>query len=359
MASIERKRFLTFGAWTALSFAIATNAFAVPLSELQALLCRSSTVESAVSKAQWTSFFKRLGPTLSLRPVKTLYRVPIAKAFPKKPDALRIATYNVESESYMPVSNATKLENLARQMNAIDADVWMIEEIGSEAELELLAQNLEGEFQIAFAPGNDRHRHLGVIARRQPGLRFVLQSHRQVETANQGEFVFNRDLPVLIAADANDRPLWMIFGTHYKSRRGSDDNGTGVRRLQVESSIALMRAYRQWAGERTPVFIAGDFNDDLSEADDFEAFWNSGWRNPLEGQTTHFWAKRKKGRVDPAAETQLDGILVHSGDSVRVLQSGVLENPFTLASRSDDAEERKRFHLRPSDHLPLFVDIGL
>lgn len=340
------------------SLAVTAKAFAVPLSELKALLCQASLSNSVTSKPVLESFFQTLGPRIAFSGVSVTHRRdPVEKPFPKTTPALRIATYNVENEKYMPVSNANKLERLVQQMNAIDADVWMIEEVGSQEDLELLAQNLEGEFQVAFAPGNDENRHLGVIARKQHDLHFVVQSHQQLEVHAGSDFVFNRDLPVIIALGPDDRPRWMVFGTHYKSRRASEDKGEGARKLQVESSIALIEAYRLWAGDDVPVLIAGDFNDDLEKAAEFQDFWNSGWTNPMKGQPTHFWAKRKKGRVDQAFESQLDGILVHSRDTFRVIQKGVLENPLTTASRSTDAEERKQFNDRPSDHLPLFIDL--
>lgn len=337
-----------------------TQALALPLSELYAKLCAHSLGSKNPSQTEWTSFFDSLGAPIAFHSVTSPTQPAVQSTAHTKPrDGLRIASYNVESERYRPVSTPDKLESLTAEMQAVDADVWMIEEIGSEEELDLLAKSLGGDFLVAYIEGNDRNRHLGVIAKKHAKTRLIARSHTRIELDSDGTPTFNRDFPVIMALDESDQAQWMLFGTHYKSKRASADGGSQARKTQVDASIALIQAYRLWMGDKAPIFIAGDFNDDLSSADDFDALWQTGWKNPLAGNKTHFYARRKKGRVDVAEATQLDGILVQSKHADRVTHAAAQDNAFTLASLSNDPEERKRFNQRPSDHLPVFIDIRL
>lgn len=189
---------------------------------------------------------------------------------------LRIATYNVQNYTatdrrvagvYRPEYPKPEVEKAAlRQViRAVAADVWAMQEMGSENHLRELQRDLQQEgcdyAHVAFLRAEDEQRGLGVLSR----LPFAhVRGHDDLEFAYLGgrELVRRGMLEVRLAAPGGELTLFVV---HFKSRytERDDDPGSAIRR-GAEATAARDRVLALFPGEATTsarFVVLGDFND--------------------------------------------------------------------------------------------------
>lgn len=190
-------------------------------------------------------------------------------------ETLTIATYNVENygvadrmtengyRKEYPKPEAQK-EALRKVIRAVDADVWVLQEIGGAEYVRELQRDLRREGtdypHTAVIEAADEARRVAVLSRR--AFADVVQ-HRDLEFRYFGgmEKVKRGLIEVRFATAAGEVAL---FGVHLKSRYTdrADDPRSAIRREGEATAIrdAVLRRFPEPAKAR--FLIVGDFNDD-------------------------------------------------------------------------------------------------
>lgn len=219
-----------------------------------------------------------------------------------------------------PAKSARALTHLARTLARIKADVVCLQEVGSQASLELLNARLKQPYpEVGLLPGNsNRSIHLGFLSR----WPMQLRSHRELPlTGVEGQQLYEyrsaedaaaqRELPLLIQRDilhatviCPGEPL-QILNVHLKSRTSRDWAllaSDVVRRAEAQALAQLIQQLLA-AQPSCRLLVAGDFNDtwhsdaltpmrELELLDPLGQQLRAAGRNP-----STYWPKRRN-RID-------------------------------------------------------------
>jgi hypothetical protein len=218
-----------------------------------------------------------------------------------------------------------ELRDLGATIMRAQPDLMVVEEVGSLEILETFSEKfLSGRYQAALIEGNDSRIHVGFLFKKDLPFDVEIQSFRNVSEATENHAVFSRDLPVAVfrerGGEARGPPNFILAGTHYKSQRqdGVLVDTTEIRRNQAEATAAILGFYRAQYGERVPLILAGDFNEDVRVA---EAFTSLGQKTKLQcsfdlapaSQSVPFADRITQTfhpRDAPSKGAQLDAILI-------------------------------------------------
>ncbi|UPT73583.1 MAG: hypothetical protein M0D55_17240 [Elusimicrobiota bacterium] len=179
--------------------------------------------------------------------------------------------------------------------------------------------------------------------------------------------MFSRDLTSLVVrAEPGGKPLFVLFGTHFKSKRdrdGRDPESRIMRGAQVRRSAEIIGRYRKEFGRDVPVMIAGDFNGVVPDEPEFRPLFEAAGLidafdaapNPPSGKdrVTHTFHPRGGA----THQGQMDAILVSK--SLR----GAVKAAEVYRYKDDQGrakpiprtyEERSQ---NPSDHFPVILTL--
>lgn len=189
-------------------------------------------------------------------------------------DTLRVATYNLQN--YTNAGRLTdegfrkdypKPENAKCALHAVframDADLVVVQEMGSEAhllELQMDLRSLGMDYpHILLAEAGDTTRHLAVLSRL-PLERHSTFSHLEFPYFGQKMRVKRGLLELVISTDAGPFTLW---GVHLKSRftEKAEDPESNVLRGAEATAIRDLILRRHPDPGATLFCILGDFND--------------------------------------------------------------------------------------------------
>ena len=252
-----------------------------------------------------------------------------------------------------------------------DFDVLTVSEVENiEALRDFNERFLGGIYDVHLIEGNDeRGIDVAFLVKKDLPLVVEHRSHKD-ETWDDplwgpGRKLFSRDLPVLLFRTETDpKPLFALFGTHYKSKRDRDKRdkeSNFLRGAQVQRTAEIIARYRAEFGEDLPIMLAGDFNGALGEEDAFKPLYEAAGLtdafdaspNPpsARDRISHTYHPRA-GKNHPK---QMDGILVSKGlrgtvksaTAVRYVGPDGRERPMPTSH-----EERSA---NPSDHFPIKV----
>lgn len=253
---------------------------------------------------------------------------------------IRIATYNVENlfgQGSEAKSNAG-LRALARMIRLVDADILLLQEVGSLHVLRHLNQRLDNPYpHVSLLPGNsNRSIHLGGLSR----FPSVLTSHKETplydrlgnrlrgflsETdalaALKSDFYFQRDL---LRVDCKIAGLPFAFYTvHLKSKWSAPWADVGSDELREAEARSVTRLISEFRDEQPEAYILlmGDFNDtgssdamvpirQLNFVDPHKVWFQAMGRNP-----TTYWPKRRR-RIDRIYVSPETADLVVQGSQV-------------------------------------------
>lgn len=297
-------------------------------------------------------------------------------------DVLRIGTYNISSK--LDGDSSTEYHNMmsridegkrmgnAKIIRDFDPDFQLLVEIENvDAAENMIRRGLNSKYHNLLIPGNDQKGiNISLLVRKDLPVEILWKSHRNIQ--KNGQTVFSRDLPVGLVFDRDDHgrvqrdPRLIFVGVHYKSRRrshGDPRRQQERRELQVEYTLRVVNELRRHHGDRVPIVLLGDLNNDIHDAEEFKPLFRQGFIDTLDRvpnrkqhRPTFFYFNRERLVRD---EHQFDAILVQSTKRIRVLSGGVLpyldSEGHVLSPPKDIIESRAR----PSDHQAIGVEIHL
>ncbi len=192
----------------------------------------------------------------------------------------KIATYNVQN-LFLHGEGEPKPEQavrpLVRMVDQVQADVLLLQEVGSAASLRSLNERLRQPYaHIRLLAGNsDRSIHLALLSR----LRFTAHHHREVVLRDEEEGILTdfaslddaeqqrrtplrvqRDIPLVEFDD------FALFGVHLKSRTNNAWRALSaetIRRAECQLLAQLATNFLE-TNPGKMVLAAGDFNDNPS-----------------------------------------------------------------------------------------------
>jgi len=200
--------------------------------------------------------------------------LPVAAGVAAGRETLRVATYNLQNytnagrlteEGYK--KDYPKPEGAKRALHAVframDADVVVVQEMGSEAHLRELQMDLRSlglDYpHCLLAEAGDADRHLAVLSRL-PFVRTSTFSHLDFNYLGQRQRVKRGLLELVIATEQGPLTLW---GVHLKSRfteRAEDPESNQLRGAEATAIRDLI--LRRHPDPGTALYcVLGDFND--------------------------------------------------------------------------------------------------
>ncbi|MBI2387651.1 MAG: hypothetical protein HYV14_16820 [Elusimicrobia bacterium] len=255
-----------------------------------------------------------------------------------------------------------------------DLDVVTLEEVENIAALRDFNERfLNGKYDVHLIEGNDE-RGIDVAFLVKKDLPFLVEqrSHKDetwVDPVLGGgpRTLFSRDLTSLVVrAPGKAQPLFVLFGTHYKSKRdrdGGDPESRILRGAQVRRTAEIIARYRAEFGADVPVMLAGDFNGEVGKEAEFRPLFEAA------GLVDSFDAApnppSEKDRITHTFHPK--GGATHYGQMDAILVSKALRGAVKKAEayrykNADGSvraipatyEERSR---NPSDHFPVIVTL--
>jgi len=283
---------------------------------------------------------------------------------PDNPGKLKkISDAKPKNEASLRAQGKVILEN--------DLDIVTLQEVENIAALRAFNETyLEGKYEVHLIEGNDE-RGIDVAFLVKKDLPFLVEqrSHKEetwIDPVLGGgpRTLFSRDLTALVVrAPGKSAPLFVLFGTHFKSKRDRDGDPESriVRGAQVKRAAEIIERYRGEFGADVPMMLAGDFNGEVATEAEFKPLYEAAGLvdsfdaspNPPSKQDriTHTYHPRG----GPTHYGQMDAVLVSKG--MRVMKAE--------AYRYKDAQGRikpipKTYEERetnPSDHFPVIVTL--
>jgi endonuclease/exonuclease/phosphatase family metal-dependent hydrolase len=163
-----------------------------------------------------------------------------------------------------------KLWGLAQAMLDINADIFMLVEVGGPDSLANFNRHfLEDRYDTFFLEGNSkRNIDLGFLVKKERGLHVETYSNRELPVevrAYQGSYRarFSRDVAELRVLK-DGAPALICLLTHLKSKISSDQDfrGADLRSAEARALAAFYEAERKkFPG--VPIILGGDFNAEL------------------------------------------------------------------------------------------------
>ena len=255
-----------------------------------------------------------------------------------------------------------------------DLDIVTLEEVENIAALRDFNERfLGGRYDVHLIEGNDE-RGIDVAFLVKKDLPFSVEqrSHKDetwIDPVLGGgpRTLFSRDLTSLVVrAPGKAQPLFVLFGTHYKSKRDRDGGDPGsniLRGAQVRRTAEIISRYRAEFGADVPVMLAGDFNGEVSKDAEFRPLFEAAGLvdsfdaspNPPSEKDRITHTFHPKG--GPTHYGQMDAVLVSKA------LRGAVKKAEAYRYKNDDGsaravpatyEERSR---NPSDHFPVIVTL--
>ncbi len=159
-----------------------------------------------------------------------------------------------------------------------ETDIGVFEEVEAGENLERFNQrHMGGLFRTLLTQGNDiRGIQVGIVVRKDLPFEIEYRSHRNREwkdpISGSAVRVFTRDVPALILrVKGNKKPVLIVLGTHYKSKRDRDDDPESniLREGQADATVGVIEDLWAEFGEKIPVVLSGDFNGNFNKESAF------------------------------------------------------------------------------------------
>ncbi len=208
---------------------------------------------------------------------------------PPSKDQLKMdeAQWQKLSSSVYENKSLEKLNALAKTFQDINADIFMLCEVGGPESLKNFNELfLESKYSVALMEGNsDRSIDVGFLIRKDLPFYFDLSSNKNrsinfVYPHERGQnplpnHKFSRDVAELKCFTKNaDQPFLIVLLTHLKSRRDpekKDPNGFERRKAELKTLLEIEQETEK-KFPQIPLVMAGDFNGNASLANPDEEF---------------------------------------------------------------------------------------
>lgn len=263
----------------------------------------------------------------------------------------------------------------ARALLEIDADIIVLQEVENIATLrQFNSERLNDAYNSFLIEGNDdRGIDIGFLVKKELPFDIENRTHKNETWENPlygGKLLplFSRDLPALIVrARGQERPLFVLFGTHFKSKRSAspkDPESNFFRKAQVERAGEIIQRYQREFGPDTAILLAGDFNGSLHFEPAFESLWKAAGLldsfdllarpPPQEERMTHIYFPPGGA---PAQFRQVDAILVSASLRASIKTAEVYRYKDEGGNKAKLPESYKEREKNPSDHYPVAVTL--
>ncbi len=232
---------------------------------------------------------------------------------------------------------------------------------------------LAGKYNVYLIEGNDE-RGIDIAFLVKKDLPFIVEqrSHkdemwRDPISGGAEKTLFSRDLTSLVVrAAGRPEPLFVLFGTHYKSKRdraAGDPESNILRAAQVQRSAEIVARYRKEFGADTPILFAGDFNGEVGKEEAFRPLFEAAGLtdsfdaapNPPSDKDRITHTYHPKGGATRYG--QMDAVLVSKG------LRGAVQSATVYRYKNPDGTERpipatyEERQKNPSDHFPVIVTL--
>ncbi len=272
-----------------------------------------------------------------------------------------------------------KIKALAEVIRQVNADIWMLNEIGGPESLANFNQHfLNGSFDCYLVEGNsDRGIDVGYLVKKDLNMKCVLISHKdrqliydnplrvQAELGTSALY-FSRDCAELRLFDLQTQSLQVVLLlVHLKSKldqEGKDHLGRKKRAAEVRTLVKIYKEIRSEVGSELPVILGGDFNGLVTgphpEPEFSPLFYETDLVDPFEEWMRPELERATQVQISPYSPRQLlqfDYILVPRNQLSQLNtdksfvhrftddQGQPLPLPMTMEARSQ----------LPSDHYPV------
>ncbi|MEM1230316.1 MAG: endonuclease/exonuclease/phosphatase family protein [Pseudomonadota bacterium] len=259
---------------------------------------------------------------------------------------MRIATYNVrdlfvagdEGLGRGIPKPVVACKAVARVLDLMDAHVVALQEVGSQAALEMLNALLRQPYEhVHCVPGNsDRGIHLAYLSRHP--LR--LSSHRTLPLGTSpplSELALQRDL--LLARIAIGDAALTLANVHLKSKATPASAPPALLdadSLRAAELTLVLKVLGPQQDSTVPAVLLGDFND-LPSSDALNALRQSRWVDALQRDR---WLMEGSGRLPgtfwPRRRARLDRILLNGAAAALLRPGSTQTHASTLAQRGSD-----------------------
>ena len=336
-----------------------------------------------------TSFAVGMGPEYFFRPTSKVPKRNL-RDFLKR---VKVMTFNVmnllESPGQYVWENGKRVfkealitkpewqtEGVFETIRRINPDIIALQEVEKlDALNQCTKKYLNDEYFNILVPGNDS-RGINVSISFKKDLPIQIEVYSNIDRKHvyegQEEYLYPRDLLVVVIKDEKGNPIAEFVVVHNKSQRGDGpDVGSVLKRTDEVVVQDKVIAASDELNPGIPVISMGDNNADLRFGTEFKPLWNSGnvdmfdilkvpKDSPLRPTEFYFGTSKdpKTGIVTelPRVASQLDGIIINkkaaarpgfviAGGRVPFIRNGkVLDPPLTFQQRKSNF----------SDHLPLY-----
>ncbi len=154
---------------------------------------------------------------------------------------------------------------------------------------------------------------------------------------------------------------FVILLTHYKSKRPTpkDGDGSDKRLAQADYTRLLIEKLQTEFGIETPIFLAGDFNNDVPTAPEFNQLRSLPLIDPLdkfktEQRFTHFY-------FNPQGQPefhQLDAFLHTESKRITITNAQIVPPKDKYGNNLPIPKSYKERELLPSDHMATVIDVN-
>ncbi len=237
---------------------------------------------------------------------------------------------------------------------------------------------LDGQYDPYLERGNDeRGIQVGFLVHRSLPFEVEVRSNKHLRwddpILGPDQPLFSRDLPVLIFRTiGNPKPLLIVLGKHYKSKRtrSDDDPESRIkRRGEVEGTGRVVRALAKEFGINAPIAILGDDNGVWTEEPEYVSLRKALQElDPDAGEMTDAFdvmGLKKSERIThtyhprggPTSQGQLDSIILSPS------LVDCLKNAYVYRYKHRDgnvmpiARNIAMRKAQPSDHLPAVAEL--
>lgn len=262
-----------------------------------------------------------------------------------------------------------ELTGLATAINDIDADVFILPEVGGKNSLVNFNKYfLSDKYKcIVMEENSNRGIYVGYLVKKE--FRYETRSYSNRKITIEGEERrMSRNL-TLVSLYKDDVELCHVLGVHLKSQMNFDNpkdvDYMDVREAELKKVVDI---YEELSTEfSTPVFIGGDFNYDLMDKNRQES-------KSLEGcdlvdihQLKESCARDRitfvyfQSMNDVVVKQQLDFLLFSEKfkDRIEQAESGTYYFKNEYGDSFGIPDNRFEKQLMPSDHFPIFLKLKL
>ncbi len=165
-------------------------------------------------------------------------------------------------------------------LKEVGADLGIFEEVeGKQALEQFFGINAGGAYTSHLIEGNDeRGIQIGFGVKNDLPFEIEHRTYKQTRwydpVLEEERPLFSRDLPVMIfRIKGNPKPLLIMVGTHYKSKRDraddEDPESRILRKGQVDGTVTIIKGLQKEFGELAPILFGGDCNGNVNREAEF------------------------------------------------------------------------------------------